>query len=109
MFSFYKEVSRVLKTGGHFLYAVFFPDAGCVAACVEFLRNLNFIIERDQDITTSVLALCDEIAGRRLEVFGRNNTDEIMTSFLGPPGSAAYDGMKNRESRFRIFRFHKTL
>lgn len=106
-FAFYREVSRVLRAGGSFLYADILPRSDFGAA-VEFLRSLGFVTERDQDITSNVLTSCADSADLQLQAFSRCNDDKWMALALGAPGSNVYEDMKNGVTDFRILKFQKT-
>ena len=106
LFAFYREVRRVLGSGGYFLYADVFPDAARLGDCLQYLEDLEFSLERNQDITLNVLASCDEVATRRLRAFGDDQSGE-MSTFLSAPGSALYEGMERGLSTFRILRLRR--
>ncbi len=107
VFAFYSEMFRVLRPDGKFLYTDFFSDSDRVNACLEFLQNLGLILERDQDITSNVLTACDQIAARRTQALGRNETGQVITNFLAVPGSALYDQMKTGAATYRILNLRK--
>src|SRR5262249_52438827 len=58
--AFYSEVGRVLSDGGRFLYADCLP-LGRFEEGIQFLKQTGFVVERDRDITSNVLASCDQI------------------------------------------------
>lgn len=103
---FYLEVSRVLKTGGSFLYADLLP----ARQAPEYLKNLQelgFVLERDRDITNNVLLSCDETAKQRLGAFAGGTDPDLLNEFLSVPGSQMYEDLKNGEWIYRIFRLKK--
>jgi SAM-dependent methyltransferase len=106
IFKFYREVYRVLKIGGFFLYADFFSIQR-MDSCLSYLQEIGFSLEKQRDITNNVLLSCDETALQRLEAFRKENDPQIMGNFLGVPGSQAYDDMKNQKITYKIFKFKK--
>jgi len=106
IFNFYREVYRILKIGGFFLYADFFSIPR-VDSCLSYLQALGFSLEKQRDITNNVLLSCDETAPQRLEAFRQENNPQIMRNFLGVPGSQIYKDMKNQKLTYRIFKFKK--
>jgi SAM-dependent methyltransferase len=104
--AFYQEVWRVLRTAGCFVYADVLPEGNFLEAA-EFLKGLGFDLERDQDITSNVLASCDDTAGLQLQAFARSDNDKWMANALGAPGSHIYNDMKNCITAFRILKFRK--
>ena len=106
VFAFYREVYRVLRAGGDLLYTDILP----VARLEEyrgFWRDLGLAIERDQDVTSNVLASCDQSAQQQYGVFAKGAHDQTMANALGVPGSDIYERMKDGTSSFRILRLHK--
>jgi phthiocerol/phenolphthiocerol synthesis type-I polyketide synthase E len=103
--AFYRQVFRVLAPGGKFLYTDAMPVER-FAECTRYLRQTGFRRELDRDITTNVLASCDEIAGHRIQAYGARCGD-AMADFLGTPGSHCYDAMKRGGWAYRIQRWKK--
>lgn len=108
IFRFYREVYRVLKIGGDFLYADFFPMER-LDRYLYYLQSIGFVLEKQRDITHNVLLSCDDTARQRLAAFRKENDSEIMSNFLGMPGSKGYINMKNKKSTYRIFKLKKGL
>jgi phthiocerol/phenolphthiocerol synthesis type-I polyketide synthase E len=104
--AFYCEVSRVLVTGGYFLYTDLLPDAQMNSG-LDTLTALGFLIEQDRDITPNVLLSCDEIARNRLGAFESANNQSLMREFLATPESQVYQGMRTRQWTYRIIRARK--
>lgn len=104
--AFYREVYRVLAPGGRFLYTDIFPTA-MVAECVDALCRLGFTLRDDRDITTNVVASCDEIGAAHFHAFTDGNDAEALGNFLGSPGSKVYNDMQRGYSTYRIFEFVK--
>ncbi len=106
LFAFYKEVWRVLRPGGNFLYTDLIPDER-IGEYQEFLENLGFVTEHTIDITSNVLLSCDEMANVHSKAFTKENDSDIMANFLAVPNSPVYNEMKNGKTRYLLFRFHK--
>lgn len=103
---FYKEVFRVLKPGGYFLYTDLLSTT-LLHHCKQLLQDLGFLIEQERDITTNVLLSCDETARSHLNAFDRGNDAQLINNFLGVPGSQVYTEMRSGKSSYRIFKLAK--
>ena len=99
--AFYGEVARVLAKGGVFLYTDLLPVARWLEVRA-LLGPLGLSIRTDREITPSVLASCDAIAGMRAQAFGGNSA--TMDNFLAVPGSHVYEQMKSGNWEYRIVR-----
>lgn len=105
-FSFYAEVHRVLAPRGRFLYTDCLP-AERFGEVVQRLQHLGFAIERARDITSNVLASCDQIAAARLGAYGAGNDASAMRDFLGAPGSEYYEKMRAKRWLYQTFKLRK--
>lgn len=104
--AFYREVFRVLRSGGYFLYSDLLPvEEG--RRSVKFLVDLGFALERDQDISGNVLKSCEQSAGLQFGAFARHESDDWMADALGLPGSKIYEELKNGVTQFRIAKLRK--
>ena len=99
--AFYGEVSRVLASGGVFLYTDLLPVARWLEVRA-LLGPLGLDIRTDREITPNVLESCDEIAGMRTQAFGGSSA--TMDNFLAVPGSHVYEQMKSGNWEYRIIR-----
>jgi SAM-dependent methyltransferase len=99
--AFFTEVARVLDNGGAFLYTDLLPVERWAEVRV-LLPPLGFRIQSERDITGSVLASCDEVAGNRAKAFGGRS--EMIDNFLAVPGSAVYEQMRSGAWEYRILR-----
>ncbi|PON19461.1 class I SAM-dependent methyltransferase [Candidatus Entotheonella serta] len=88
--AFYGGVSRVLRTGGYFLYTDLFA-VDRLESQLNQLQDYGLRLERRQDITTNVLLSCDEIGKTHFNVFAKGNDADFMGNFLGVPGSKLYN------------------
>lgn len=107
---FYKEVAKVLKMQGYFLYADFF-DTSELAHMEEFLFKSGFSILRNQDITSNVILSIDKSA-KNNEHFMREFYDsldkESLNRITAGPGSTFYNDMKNGKKQYKILCLKKT-
>lgn len=98
---FYREVHRVLRPDGWFLYTDCLPVQRSAWAAAE-LEACGFVMTRDRDITSNVLRSCDEVARSRVSSFGESSDDAELEAFLGVPGSLNYENMRSGRSTYRI-------
>jgi phthiocerol/phenolphthiocerol synthesis type-I polyketide synthase E len=103
LFRFYREVRRVLRPRGHFLYTDCLPVERFSEA-IAYLQESGLRLEHNRDVTRNVLRSCDEIAQARLQAY---NTEDIglLTTFLGAPGSQYYEDMRTGKWQYRIMRW----
>lgn len=105
--AFYREVHRILKPGGQFLYADNLPHPAIEAARTS-LRALGLALVREVDITENVLRSCDETAERRKATFQARNDGPTLDLFLAVPGSPIYRDLEEGRTRYRIFGWVKS-
>jgi acyl transferase domain-containing protein/SAM-dependent methyltransferase/acyl carrier protein len=105
--AFYVEVFRVLRSGGHFLYADLLP-AESIEARLSSLAALGFIRETSRDITAEVVTALDHTAAQRLSAFAGYTEPEDVREFLAVPGSKVYANLYARRWSYMIFRFRKS-
>jgi hypothetical protein len=74
---------------------------------IAYLTRSDFILEREQDITSNVLLSCDEIARTRGQAFGSQADPGVMSEFLAMPGSDFYNQMRAGAVKYKIFRLKK--
>ena len=104
--AFYREVSRVLRAGGYFLYTDLFPSES-LDVCLKSLQKNGFSVERHQDITNNVLLSCDAVGKTHFKAFTRDNDPELMNNFLGVPGSKIYNDMKDGKATYQLFKLKR--
>jgi len=104
-FAFYREVFRVLRSNGYFLYTDALPVER-FNECTAYLRRNGLKLELDRDITANVLASCDETSGQRRQAY-EPQPDQGLNDFLGAPGSHFYNEMKCGRWTYRIQRWQK--
>lgn len=103
--AFYAEVSRVLKSGGTFLYTDLLPVARWMEVRA-LLGPLGLDIKTDRHITANVLASCDQVAATRAQAFGGSNP--AIDNFLAVPGSMVYEQMRSGAWEYRIIRARRS-
>jgi ubiquinone/menaquinone biosynthesis C-methylase UbiE len=97
---FYKEVARVLKPGGYFLYADT-RRAKIIEATMSQLRKTGFVFDV-RDITSHVLAACDGDQERRRGLIARAPLlirllfPKELKSYAALPGSKQYEAFRTR-------------
>jgi phthiocerol/phenolphthiocerol synthesis type-I polyketide synthase E len=104
--AFYAEVFRILTKEGYFLYTDWM-SVQQIREYVALLKDIGFIVERDQDITSNVLLSSDQIASLRMQAFGNTYDAQLMNEFLCLPGSYQYNEMAARESYYVILKLRK--
>jgi phthiocerol/phenolphthiocerol synthesis type-I polyketide synthase E len=104
--AFFCEVFRVLVDGGHFLYSDVLPVRR-MSECTALLKAIGFQVVQDRDITSNVLLSCDEVARNRILAYRTTSQVAELSGFLGAPGSAVYEDMKNGSRTYRILQLQK--
>jgi SAM-dependent methyltransferase len=104
---FYSEVERVLRPGGHFLYAdIRYADE--IAAWEKDLAGMPLRLVSERVINAEVMRglegnrLLDQIT-RRLPPIARLHN--IASDYAGGPGSLIYRRLENGEASYRVFCF----
>ena len=107
--AFLSEVRRVLRPGGHFLYADF-RGTGEVEAWRSALRNSGMTVIRETDITSNVLAALDRDHDRKAELIRRLIPRFLQPSFVdfaALRGSAIYTAFQSRKLHYWSFVLQK--
>ena len=106
--SFFRNVARVLKVGGHFLYTDLI-DHVLLQPFVDVLTALGLELLEHRDITANVSASRDARAERQKLAFGTTDDQDAatMSEFVGQSGSRLYDYLRGAERGYQILRFRK--
>ncbi len=102
---FVREVQRVLKPGGHFLYADF-RDATELGNWRTQLRNSGLEIVRETNITPNVLAALDIDDTRKQTLIQKLIPKWLLKSFqdfAGTKGSVVYRNFANGQMQYYSF------
>jgi ubiquinone/menaquinone biosynthesis C-methylase UbiE/uncharacterized protein YbaR (Trm112 family) len=102
LFKFYRNIYRILKRGGSFIYADVLPINRFQEIDV-YLNSMNFEIIRNQDITSNVLLSFESMAANFLGV-----NERVLNDFLAFRDSRNYIKMKEGEFEYRIYMIRKT-
>jgi ubiquinone/menaquinone biosynthesis C-methylase UbiE len=106
---FFAEVERVLRAGGHFLYAdIRYADE--IAAWDAELANITMRAISEQGINAEVMRGLEK--GRFLDQITRRLPNiailrGIANDYAGGPGSLIYRRLENGEASYRLFCFGK--
>ena len=106
--SFFREVARILRPGGRFLYTDLM-HVSLVEPFIETLTALGMELTHERDITKNVSASRDARAARQRLAYGDRPTtdDAAMLEYVGESGSRLYELLTNDEYRYMILRFAK--
>lgn len=106
---FLREVARVLKPGGHFLYADFrFADR--LAEWEQALAHGPLKIQQQRDINAEVLRGLELNSARSLDLIARHLPKFLHglgRDFAGTRGSRIYNALTSRELTYRSYCFVK--
>jgi SAM-dependent methyltransferase len=106
---FVTEVFRVLRPGGHFLYADF-RDRANVDAWRLSLKSHGFSLIRETDITRNVLLGLDRDNERKLTFINRivpKLLRPTFNAFAGMQGTVMYEGFRTGQLAYMSFMLRK--
>lgn len=106
--AFFRDVARMVRVGGHFLYTDLLLTA-LVDPFQAVLEELGFELLHRRDITANVCASRDARAERQKLAFGAtpDGDEKTMAEFVGREGSRLYDSLTDGEHQYTILRFRK--
>jgi SAM-dependent methyltransferase len=102
---FLAEVHRVLRPGGHFLYADF-RNRENVQTWRKSLQDCGLILLRETDITANVVTALERDNERKLALIDRLVPKRLRASFLdfaAVKGSALFEGFSTGRISYRSF------
>ena len=102
---FFREVFRVLRPGGAFLYADFRPREE-LAAWRAALTNAGFRVEAERDLTPGVVAALDADDERKRSLIASlvdRPLAGIFRQFAGLRGTAIYDELRTGALTYLAF------
>jgi ubiquinone/menaquinone biosynthesis C-methylase UbiE len=107
--SFFRNVARVLKVGGRFLYTDLI-DHELMPAFIGCLEALGLRLDFQRDITKNVAASRAARAARQKLAFGERGDEDqgAMSEFVGEDGSELFDYLSGVDRSYTILRFTKT-
>lgn len=107
---FLREVVRVLRPGGHFLFADFRQNGG-LAALQEQIAASGLQLLHCRDITANVLAAIHADNARKLAQIrggGPRWITSLMEEFAGAPGSRIYEDFATSRATYVSFALQKS-
>lgn len=102
---FFREVARILRPGGLFLYADAVPSE-LVASYGRVLRGIGFTVLEERDITANVVAARDQRGTREGSALGDDGRDP-HGEWVGRPGSRIHRALADGSSQYRIWRLER--
>lgn len=100
---FYREVARVVKRHGWFLYADLF-SSDMLPAMVVALCRLGFEVRDQRDITNNVIESRRQRADRQRLAFGETDDKPSWDEFVGLGGTRLNDYLSSGERSYQILR-----
>ncbi len=102
MQTFLREAKRVLRPGGHFLFADLRASEDCDRLDAQLAETGMTILEK-QDVTTNVLEALRQDSERKLALIQRSVNKRLVETFrqfAAIEGSEVFDGFKNGTTRY---------
>jgi len=106
MEAFYREVARVLRPGGSFLYADLFPTA-VQQPCLDALAACGLELEGERDITENVVGSRSRRAERQRIALAEASGGDLG-EWVGQEGSSLFDRLEQRTAHYLALRLRRT-
>jgi hypothetical protein len=100
---FLREVFRVLRPGGYFLWADMRPHGQWPLACGQFV-DAGFDVRQEEDITLGVLRALDGVNDRKQEMIRRHIPRYLagyFEGFAGVRGTRVYESLRTGAVEYR--------
>lgn len=107
MESFYREVARVLRPGGTFLYADLFPTA-VQQPCRDALAACGLQLDREHDVTEQVVRSRQRRAERQRVALARSAPGSGLDEWVGQEGSSLFERLEQRTAHYLALRLRRT-
>lgn len=101
---FYREVARVLRPGGTFLYADLMP-VGIVGAIARVMGALGFTLLHHRDISPNVAASRSARADRQARAIALEGEARTNTEWVGAEGGLVHDAISGEANQYFLYRF----
>lgn len=103
--AFFREVRRLLRPSGRFLWTDLVP-VSLVDAHLRVLTGLGFEVDHRRDITENVLAARTARAARQRKAFGDRPVGDLpaVAEFVGDEGSEFHRALRDGSHRYLLFR-----
>lgn len=106
MEAFYREVARVLRPGGRFLYADLFPVA-VQQPCRDALLACGLELEHETDITENVVRSRTRRAERQRVALAKAGGGDLG-EWVGQEGSSLFHRLEQRTAHYLALRLRRT-
>lgn len=104
---FYREVSRITRPGGRFLYADLLPTA-IIERFTTIFAQLGFATDRVRDISENVSASRAARGARQTAALGTGDDRLVDREWTGAQGSLIYDAIRGSELQYFCAAFTRT-
>lgn len=102
--SFYREVARILRPGGTFLYADLMPTP-VVATIARVMAELGFTLRHHRDISANVAASRSARAERQARAIALADEARTNTEWVGAEGGLVHDAISGDANQYFLYRF----
>ncbi len=109
--SFIREVNRVLRPGGYFLFTDF-RRVNEWPAMINILDKSGLVILSERDITQNIIDSLDQDSARRIEMvksFVPGILQKDILNFSGAKGTDTYHAFLTRKFIYRTFKLQKPI